>query len=115
MAILPLLMTLAVPPEKSSGSLPDITSSAEILWVVAIKAAASITEFSPNTTPLPLMISNLPVALTCPRIIEGSVPITLFAVTAEAEGWMKSTRSFVPTEKLSHSIKARSDDWVMVS
>jgi len=62
MAMLPLLMTLFVPPENNSGSVPDMMSSAETLWVVAIRAAASMTEFSPNTTPLPLMINTVPVA-----------------------------------------------------
>ena len=85
-AILPLFMMLAVPPENRSSSVPLIISVADTSWVAAINAAASMTELSPKTTPLPLMISSLPVACICPNICDGSCPITLLAVTDSDDG-----------------------------
>jgi len=43
------------------------------------------------------------------------MPTTLFAVTDDADGWLKRTLSPFATEKLFHSMNARSEDWSIVT
>ena len=83
--------------------------------MVAIRPAASTVEPLPKKTPLGLIRMIRPLAEIAPNISDGAMPTTLFAVTDDADGWLKRTLSPFATEKLFHSMNARSEDWSIVT
>ena len=94
---------------------PDRKESLSRSSVVAIRPAASMVEPLPKKMPFGLIRMIRPFAETAPKMSDGATPTTLFAVTDDADGWLKRTDSPFATEKLFHSMNARSDDWSIVT
>jgi hypothetical protein len=59
------------------------------------------------------MRKTSPFALSWPSSVEGSEPMTLLRIAEAAEGWRKVVIWPVPIEKLSQSMIARFDPWVI--
>ncbi len=68
--------------------LPARKSSLRILVVLAISPPTSTREPAPNRIPFGFMSMILPLAVICPRITEGSTPVTRLSVTDAADGWL---------------------------
>jgi hypothetical protein len=69
-----------------------------------------------NSTPFGLTRNTRPLAVSCPAMVESSLPLTRFSRMLEAPSvcWML-TASFAPMEKLFQSMIARSEPCVMPS
>src|SRR5262245_53334966 len=81
--------------------------------VVAIRPPTLTCAPWPNSTPLPLMIQTLPLAVRLPLMADGVVPCTRFKVIAALLGCWKLTLLPAPTPKLCQLISAFWLDWLM--
>ena len=88
--------------------LPARKSPSSRLKVVAMRLPTSTFECGPNKMPLGLTKNTRPLAISSPRIDEGSTPVTRFSATASALGWRNFTSSLTSMLK---SFQLMMADW----
>ena len=69
----------------------------------------------PKAMPLGLTRNTRPLAEMLPRISEGMPPTTRFNTVDEAEGWLNTTYSLLPTENCCQLIAAECELWLITS
>ena len=83
--------------------------------MVAIRPPTSTRAVGPNTMPFGLTSITVPLALSRPKMADGSLPSTRFSVTLLTVGWTKLTVSPLAMLKLVQLMMALSEPWRMSS
>ena len=87
---------------------PAMKSSLPMFEVLAIRPRTSTRAVEVKITPLGLMSTILPLALSRPAMVERSPPVTRFKATESLDGWAKLVCSASPMLKLRQSMITRS-------